>query len=82
MKDFMAELRAQFDSFEAKGKGMSPSVELSEAEPDCRLSLEGQQKSAIGVFTVVIDTLIAELNRRYESYKELRNSSALNLQRK
>lgn len=43
------------------------------SEPDSHLSMSSQQKFAVSVFTLIVDKLVAELDRRYESYKEINN---------
>lgn len=86
LREYIAGLRDQFESFETAAKNMSPTVsEVYKAdtqrvrkrkkqpdessEPDCQLS--GRDKFSTSVFTVVIDRLLAELDRRYHSYNDV-----------
>lgn len=42
--------------------------------PDCAISMSGRQKFVVDVLNVIIDKLVAEVNKRCESYKGLDNT--------
>ena len=84
LRDYVAGLRDQFDSFETAAKNMSPTVseeykadtqrkrkrQVDESpEPECELS--GRGRFCTSVYIVVIDRLVSELDRRYQSYNDL-----------
>ncbi|KAK0148598.1 hypothetical protein N1851_011058 [Merluccius polli] len=83
LKQYISGLRDQFDRFEMAGSNMSPTVSDvykadkqrmkirkrqadDSSEPDSHLP--GRQRFSVSVFNVVIDRLVAELDRRYQSY--------------
>ena len=86
LRNYVAGLRDEFDSFESLAKNMSPTVseeykvdtqrkrkrkrQVDESsEPECELS--GREHFCTSVFIVVIDRLVSELDRRYQSYNAL-----------
>lgn len=88
LRDYVACLRDHYDLFEAKAKGMSPSVSETyrrdkqrerrrtrQADeppgPDGQQNMSGKEKFSVNVFTVIVDKLVAELDRRYQAYQEI-----------
>ncbi|KAI4823366.1 hypothetical protein KUCAC02_011954 [Chaenocephalus aceratus] len=86
LREYVAGLRDQFDNFETAAKNMSPTVSdeyrtdtqrkrkrKSQAddssEPECELS--GRSRFRTSVFIRVIDRLVSELDRRYQSYNDV-----------
>ncbi|KAI4808568.1 hypothetical protein KUCAC02_000625 [Chaenocephalus aceratus] len=86
LREYVAGLRNQFDNFETAAKNMSPTVSdeyradtqqkrkrKSQAddssEPECELS--GHSRFRTSVFIRVIDRLVSELDRRYQSYNDV-----------
>lgn len=94
LRQYVAGLRDQFDRFEIAGSKMSPTasdgykadkqrVKIRKrhaddsSEPD--VHLPGRRRFAVSVYNVIIDRLVAELDRRYESYNTtLQSFSFLN----
>lgn len=86
---YLASLREDFDKFESDAKNMSPSLSQDykvdtqrhrkrkkqadeSSEPDYVRS--GGKKFKTAVFIAVIDRLVAELDRRYHSYKGIQQT--------
>ncbi|KAF3843389.1 hypothetical protein F7725_002238 [Dissostichus mawsoni] len=83
LREYVAGLRDQFDNFETAAKNMSPTITeqtLNErekrksqaddsSEPECELS--GRSRFRTSVFIRVIDRLVSELDRRYQSYNDV-----------
>lgn len=84
LKDFVAGLRVQFDSFETTTKQMTPRVSQQyKSEKHCELKckkqqnesreldckLSGLEKSCVELFNVIIDKSVAELHCRCKAYK-------------
>ncbi len=91
LRDFIADLRDQFERFESTAKNMSSCVSQTyktdiqrerrrKKQPDdssvtdSQSTMSGRQKFQVCVFNVIIDKLVAELDRRYKSYKDLEQS--------
>lgn len=86
LRDYVASLREYFDKFESDAKNMSPSLsqvykvdtqrhrkrKKQSSEPDYERS--GCDKFKTTVFIAVIDRLVAELDRRYHSYKGIQQT--------
>ncbi|KAF3850138.1 hypothetical protein F7725_019857 [Dissostichus mawsoni] len=85
LREYVAGLRDQFDNFETAAKNMSPTVSEEyradtqrkrkrksqaddSSEPECELS--GRSRFRTSVFIRVIDRLVSELDRRYQSYND------------
>ncbi|KAF3842706.1 hypothetical protein F7725_001555 [Dissostichus mawsoni] len=86
LREYVAGLRDQFDNFETAAKNMSPTVSEEyradtqrkrkrksqaddSSEPECELS--GRSRFRTSVFIRVIDRLVSELDRRYQSYNDV-----------
>ncbi|CAM4509097.1 unnamed protein product [Leuciscus chuanchicus] len=86
LRDYVSGLRDQFDSFETAARNMSPIVSHEyksdtqrkkkrkrqadeSSEPECELS--GRKRFCTSVYIYIIDRLVSELDRRYQSFKEL-----------
>lgn len=91
LRDFIADLRDQFERFESTAKNMSSCVSQTyktdiqrerrrKKQPDdssvldSQNTISGRQKFQVCVFNVIIDKLVAELDHRYKSYKDLEQS--------
>lgn len=91
LRDFIADLRDQFERFESTAKNMSSFVSQTyktniqrgrrckkqpddSSVPDSQSTMSGRQKFQVCMFNVTIDKLVAELDRRYKSYKDLEQS--------
>ncbi|XDV19134.1 hypothetical protein PO909_024682, partial [Leuciscus waleckii] len=89
LRDYVASLREDFDKFESDAKNMSPSLSQDykvdtqrhrkrkkqadeSSEPDYVRS--GREKFKTAVFIAIIDRLVAELDRRYHSYKGIQQT--------
>lgn len=88
MREFIAELRDQFERFEEMVTEMSACVEHAyrsdtvrerrrkklpddSNEPDIGNTMTGREKFAVDLFILIIDKLVAELDRRFASYDSL-----------
>uniref|UniRef100_A0A8P4KG01 TTF-type domain-containing protein n=1 Tax=Dicentrarchus labrax TaxID=13489 RepID=A0A8P4KG01_DICLA len=86
LREYVAGLRDQFDSFETAARNMSPIVSHEykadtkrkkkrkrqadeSSEPECELS--GHKRFCTSVYICIIDRLVSELDRRYQSYKDV-----------
>lgn len=86
LQEYIVGLRDEFDVFEAQAKAMSPTVSATykqdtqrqrkrkthvgeSATPEAHLS--GREKLSSGVFLVVMDRLLAELDRRFKRPQRL-----------
>ncbi|CAM4513430.1 unnamed protein product [Leuciscus chuanchicus] len=86
LHEYVAVLRDQFDSYETAARNMSPIVSHEykadtkrkkkrrrqadeSSEPECELS--GRKHFCTSVYIYIIDRLVSQLDRRYQSYKEL-----------
>lgn len=94
LRQYVAGLRGQFERFEMTGSKMSPTIADGykadkqrvkmrkrqaddSSEPDAHLP--GRRRFEVCVFNVIIDRLMAELDRRYEGYNNtLQSFSFLN----
>lgn len=86
LRDYVTGLRDEFDIFEAQARAMSPTVSATYKQDTQRqrkrktqvgesatheAHLSGKEKFSSGVFLVVMDRLLAELDRRFKSYNDL-----------
>uniref|UniRef100_A0A8P4KM64 Zinc finger MYM-type protein 1 n=1 Tax=Dicentrarchus labrax TaxID=13489 RepID=A0A8P4KM64_DICLA len=86
LREYVAGLRDEFDSFETAARIMSPIVSNEykadtqrkkkrkrqadeSSEPECELS--GRKRFCTSVYICMIDRLVSELDRRYQSYKDV-----------
>ncbi|KAK7162483.1 hypothetical protein R3I93_006713 [Phoxinus phoxinus] len=86
LREYVASLRDQFDSFETAARNMSHNVSHEykadtqrkkkrkrqadeSSEPECELS--GRKHFCTSVYIYIIDRLVSELDRRYQSYKDV-----------
>lgn len=89
LREYIVGLRDEFDVFEDQAKAMSPTVSETykqdtqrqrkrkthvgeSATPEVHLS--GRERFSSGVFLVVMDRLLAELDRRFQSYNDLNST--------
>ena len=86
LREYVAGLRDQFDTFETAARNMSPTMSHEykadtqrkkkrkrqadeSSEPECELS--GRRRFHTSVYICVIDRLVSELDRRYQSYNDV-----------
>ncbi|KAF3832051.1 hypothetical protein F7725_025716 [Dissostichus mawsoni] len=81
LREYVAGLRDQFDNFETAAKNIPHRVRrtlkkekkkesaVDSSEPECELS--GRSRVRTSVFIRVIDRLVSELDRRYQSYNDV-----------
>uniref|UniRef100_A0A3B3QZT7 TTF-type domain-containing protein n=1 Tax=Paramormyrops kingsleyae TaxID=1676925 RepID=A0A3B3QZT7_9TELE len=89
LRGYVANLRDDFDKFENAAKKMSPSVSQSykadtqrqrkrtkkaDEPPEPDSVRPGRDKFRTTVFIAIIDRLLAEIDRRYDSYKNIRET--------